>query len=62
MVEHLVAASVKNASLSSKEQLIQALINFENLYNKKATPFEWIKTAALPTNLRKKIYCANLIN
>lgn len=52
--------ALKNASFSSKEQLIQAIEKFEKAYNKKAVPFEWTKTVVFQKNLKNKLKYANL--
>jgi transposase len=54
--------ALKNASFASKEQLVQAIVNFEKAYNKKAAPFEWTKTVVFPGGLKKKLKYADLCN
>ena len=54
--------ALKNASFTSKEQLIQAIVNFEKVYNKKAAPFEWTKTVVFPGTLKRKLKYADLYN
>jgi transposase len=54
--------ALKNKSFTSKEQLVQAIINFEKAYNKKASPFIWTKTVVFSTGLKKKLKYANLCN
>jgi len=51
--------ALKSKSFSSKEQLVQAIIDFEKAYNKKASPFEWKKTVVFQKKLRGKINYAN---
>lgn len=54
--------ALKNASFASRAQLVQAIKNFEHVYNKKAAPFEWTKTVVFPGKLRKKPKYADLCN
>lgn len=54
--------ALKGASFTSKEQLVQAIINFEKAYNNKAAPFEWTKTVVFPSKLSKNLKYANLCN
>jgi transposase len=51
--------ALKNRSFSSKEQLVQAIKDFEKVYNKKASPFEWTKTEVHQQKFRKKLNYAN---
>ncbi|MEO5600458.1 MAG: hypothetical protein ABIR06_05985 [Cyclobacteriaceae bacterium] len=46
-------------SFSSKEQLVQAIKDFEKVYNKKASPFEWTKTEVHQQRFKKKLNYAN---
>jgi len=54
--------ALKNKSFTSKEQLVQAIVSFEKVYNKKAAPFVWTKTVVFPTTLNKRLKCADLYN
>jgi transposase len=54
--------ALKNKSFTSKEQLVQAIKDFEKVYNKKAAPFVWTKSVVFPQGLRKKLKYADLCN
>jgi transposase len=51
--------ALKNRSFYSKEQLVQAIKDFEKAYNKKASPFEWTKTVVHQKGFKKKLNYAN---
>lgn len=56
----LTRQALKNTSFTSKKDLVQAIEDYVEAYNKDAAPFEWTKTTVYPIKPTEKINYANL--